>query len=158
MLVVVSLAIGTVGFHLLSRQLWIDALLNSAMLLGGMGPVGDLGPIQRKTLRDVLRALLGARLPDRGGPSLRAGIPSRPAPLPPGRQSGAIAPAPDSAEPDLPALLPDAVEVTQRSHDDDTVGDGGRRHDHFFHVVLRDLRQPRPCGEDVDLSVLARNI
>jgi hypothetical protein len=24
--------------------LWIDALLNSAMLLGGMGPVGDLGP------------------------------------------------------------------------------------------------------------------
>jgi hypothetical protein len=44
MLVAVSLAIGTVGFHLFSRQLWIDALLNSAMLLGGMGPVGDLGP------------------------------------------------------------------------------------------------------------------
>jgi hypothetical protein len=43
MLVVVSMGIGTVGFHLLSGQLWIDALLNSAMLLGGMGPVGDLG-------------------------------------------------------------------------------------------------------------------
>jgi hypothetical protein len=41
-LVVVSLAIGTVGFHEMSRQLWIDALLNSAMLLRGMGPVGDL--------------------------------------------------------------------------------------------------------------------
>jgi hypothetical protein len=42
-LVLGSLALGTVGFHVLSRQLWIDALLNSAMLLGGMGPVGDLG-------------------------------------------------------------------------------------------------------------------
>jgi hypothetical protein len=33
---------------MLSRQLWIDALLNSAMLLGGMGPVGDLGPTSGK--------------------------------------------------------------------------------------------------------------
>jgi hypothetical protein len=44
MLVLLSLALGTVGFHTLSHQLWIDALLNAAMLLGGMGPVGDLGP------------------------------------------------------------------------------------------------------------------
>lgn len=44
LLVLGSLALGTVGFHLLSRQPWLDALLNSAMLLGGMGPVGDLGP------------------------------------------------------------------------------------------------------------------
>jgi hypothetical protein len=44
LLVLGSLAFGTLGFHLLSGQLWIDALLNSAMLLGGMGPVGDLGP------------------------------------------------------------------------------------------------------------------
>jgi hypothetical protein len=43
MLVVVSMGFGTVGFHIFSDQLWIDALLNSAMLLGGMGPVGDLG-------------------------------------------------------------------------------------------------------------------
>jgi hypothetical protein len=47
-LVLVSLAFGTIGFHVLSRQLWIDALLNSAMLLGGMGPVGDLGPTSGK--------------------------------------------------------------------------------------------------------------
>jgi len=44
MLVLGSLAFGTIGFHLLSGLPWIDALLNSAMLLGGMGPVGDLGP------------------------------------------------------------------------------------------------------------------
>jgi hypothetical protein len=43
-----SLALGTVGFHVLSRQPWIDAFLNSAMLLGGMGPVGDLGPAAGK--------------------------------------------------------------------------------------------------------------
>jgi len=47
-LVAVSIALGTVGFHELSGQLWIDALLNSAMLLGGMGPVGDLGPTSGK--------------------------------------------------------------------------------------------------------------
>jgi uncharacterized membrane protein len=43
LLVVGSMAIGTAGFHLASHEPWIDAFLNSAMLLGGMGPVGDLG-------------------------------------------------------------------------------------------------------------------
>lgn len=38
-----SMVIGTVGFHLLAKQEWIDAWLNAAMLLGGMGPVGELG-------------------------------------------------------------------------------------------------------------------
>lgn len=53
MLILVSLAIGTVGFHVLSRQLWIDALLNAAMLLGGMGPVGDLGPTSGKLFATI---------------------------------------------------------------------------------------------------------
>jgi hypothetical protein len=47
-LVVGSLALGTLGFHLLSEQAWFDAFLNSAMLLGGMGPVGDLGSTSGK--------------------------------------------------------------------------------------------------------------
>jgi hypothetical protein len=38
-LVIGSLAIGMVGYHLLEHLSWIDAFLNSAMLLGGMGPV-----------------------------------------------------------------------------------------------------------------------
>jgi hypothetical protein len=37
-----SLAMGMIGFHFLSGIEWIDALLNASMLLGGMGPVGDL--------------------------------------------------------------------------------------------------------------------
>jgi hypothetical protein len=52
-LVAASLVIGTIGFHVLSGQLWIDALLNAAMLLGGMGPVGDLGPASGKLFAAV---------------------------------------------------------------------------------------------------------
>jgi len=39
---VISIAAGMVGFHLLAMQTWLDAFLNSAMLLGGMGPVGEI--------------------------------------------------------------------------------------------------------------------
>jgi hypothetical protein len=38
----ISLLAGTVGFHLLAGQATIDAVLNAAMLLGGMGPVGEI--------------------------------------------------------------------------------------------------------------------
>lgn len=43
LLVVGSMLGGTLGFHLFAEQSLIDAWLNAAMLLGGMGPVGDLG-------------------------------------------------------------------------------------------------------------------
>jgi len=38
-LIVVSLLAGMLGYHLLEQLSWVDAFLNSAMLLGGMGPV-----------------------------------------------------------------------------------------------------------------------
>jgi hypothetical protein len=38
-LVSVSLAIGMIGYHTLEQLSWLDAFLNAAMLLGGMGPV-----------------------------------------------------------------------------------------------------------------------
>lgn len=37
-----SWLVGTVGYHMLERMSWIDAILNSAMILGGMGPVNSL--------------------------------------------------------------------------------------------------------------------
>ena len=37
-----SLAVGTFGFVYSAEQAPIDALLNAAMLLGGMGPVGEI--------------------------------------------------------------------------------------------------------------------
>ena len=38
-LLLVSLLLGMVGYRLFERFSWVDAFLNSAMLLGGMGPV-----------------------------------------------------------------------------------------------------------------------
>ena len=41
-LLVVSLAGGMAGYHWLAPMSWIDAFVNAAMLLGGMGPVDVL--------------------------------------------------------------------------------------------------------------------
>jgi hypothetical protein len=41
-LVAGSLAIGMLGYHMLGRLAWIDAFLNAAMILSGMGPVDTL--------------------------------------------------------------------------------------------------------------------
>lgn len=38
----ISLMIGSGGYHWLAGTSWIDGFLNSAMLLGGMGPVGEV--------------------------------------------------------------------------------------------------------------------
>jgi hypothetical protein len=38
-LVVVSLAVGIVGYHRLLTLSWIDAFVNAAMILSGMGPL-----------------------------------------------------------------------------------------------------------------------
>jgi hypothetical protein len=46
--VCVSLLLGMVGYVQLAHMPWVDAFLNSAMLLGGMGPVGDLPNDQSK--------------------------------------------------------------------------------------------------------------
>jgi len=54
-----SLFLGTIGFHLMSRLSWIDAFLNSAMLLGGMGPVGDMGPASGKIFAAIYALYAG---------------------------------------------------------------------------------------------------
>ncbi len=41
-LIVGSLIVGMAGYHWIADQSWVDAFLNTSMLLGGMGPVGDL--------------------------------------------------------------------------------------------------------------------
>ena len=40
--VLFSLILGMIGYVTLAHMRWVDAFLNTAMLLGGMGPVGDL--------------------------------------------------------------------------------------------------------------------
>lgn len=41
-LIVFSLSIGMMGYHVLVGLPWIDAFLNAAMILSGMGPVSPL--------------------------------------------------------------------------------------------------------------------
>ena len=41
-IVVGSLGIGMLGYHGFEGLSWLDAFVNSAMLLGGMGPIGEL--------------------------------------------------------------------------------------------------------------------
>ena len=36
---VISLTMGTTGYHFLGELPWLDALLNASMILAGMGPV-----------------------------------------------------------------------------------------------------------------------
>lgn len=40
---IVSLAVGTVGYHILGELRWVDAFENASMILGGMGPVDPIG-------------------------------------------------------------------------------------------------------------------
>jgi hypothetical protein len=42
LIVIGSLGVGVLGYHLIARQGWIDAFLNASMILGGMGPVDIL--------------------------------------------------------------------------------------------------------------------
>ena len=41
-LVAVSIAIGMLGYHVFDHLPWVDAFVDTAMLLGGMGPVNPL--------------------------------------------------------------------------------------------------------------------
>jgi hypothetical protein len=41
-IIAVCLGIGMVGYHILEKLSWIDAFLNAAMILSGMGPVATL--------------------------------------------------------------------------------------------------------------------
>jgi hypothetical protein len=42
LIVAASLLLGTTGYHFLGELSWLDALLNSAMILTGMGPVNPI--------------------------------------------------------------------------------------------------------------------
>jgi len=41
-IIFVALGIGVLGYHFLEGYSWVDALLNAAMILGGMGQVNEL--------------------------------------------------------------------------------------------------------------------
>ena len=41
-LIVASLGMGMAGYHFIAQQSWPDSFVNAAMILSGMGPVGEL--------------------------------------------------------------------------------------------------------------------
>ena len=41
-LIAASLSLGVLGYRFTAGLAWIDALLNASMILGGMGPIGEL--------------------------------------------------------------------------------------------------------------------
>ena len=47
-MILVSLALGVLGYHFFAGLNWIDALVNASMLLGGMGPVDTLHTVPGK--------------------------------------------------------------------------------------------------------------
>lgn len=42
LIVIISLGIGVLGYHIFESFSWIDSLLNASMILGGMGPVNEV--------------------------------------------------------------------------------------------------------------------
>jgi len=58
-LVFVSLIAGMAGYRGLAHMSWVDAFLNSAMLMGGMGPVGDLQNNSAKIFAGVFALYAG---------------------------------------------------------------------------------------------------
>ena len=42
LLIVAALGIGIFGYHIFEKMAWVDAFVNAAMILSGMGPVGNL--------------------------------------------------------------------------------------------------------------------
>ena len=47
-LIGVSLGIGMAGYHRFERMDWVDAFVNAAMILSGMGPLGELSTVEGK--------------------------------------------------------------------------------------------------------------
>jgi hypothetical protein len=52
-LVAASVLIGLVGYHWIAGFTWVDSFLNACMLLGGMGPVGELNGTGAKILAGI---------------------------------------------------------------------------------------------------------
>ena len=59
LIVAFSLVVGTLGYMFFAGLAPIDALLNAAMLLGGMGPVGAIGGTAGKLFATVFALYAG---------------------------------------------------------------------------------------------------
>jgi len=58
-LVGVSLLGGMIGYHWFAAMTWVDSFLNASMLLGGMGPIGELPNTGSKIFAGVFALYAG---------------------------------------------------------------------------------------------------
>lgn len=58
-LVIASLVIGAAGYRVFAGFSWMDSVLNAAMLLGGMGPVGEIHTTAGKVFATVFALYAG---------------------------------------------------------------------------------------------------
>ena len=61
-ILVTSVTVGMVGFHLTEGMGWLDSFLESAMLVGGMGPVGTINTPAGKLFAGVFAIYSGVTL------------------------------------------------------------------------------------------------
>ena len=59
LLLTVALGLGVMGYHLVAKLSWIDALLNASMILTGMGPVAILDTDAAKFFASVYALFSG---------------------------------------------------------------------------------------------------
>jgi hypothetical protein len=58
-IVLASLIVGTMGYRMFARFEWIDSFLNAAMLLGGMGPIGEIPTTSGKLFAGIYALYAG---------------------------------------------------------------------------------------------------
>lgn len=58
-LTILALLVGMLGYHFLNGEPWIDALVDAAMILGGMGPVGTLTNDRAKVFASIYALFSG---------------------------------------------------------------------------------------------------
>ena len=61
-IILFSLGIGVTGYHYLELLSWIDSLLNSSMILGGMGPVDEMETNAAKIFASIYAVYSGVIL------------------------------------------------------------------------------------------------
>src|SRR5258708_35143224 len=59
-IVAVCLLIGVLGYHFLGHLHWLDALVNAAMILGGLGPVEQISRAAGKEVGTGSPPFIGA--------------------------------------------------------------------------------------------------
>ena len=67
LLIAISLGVGMSGYHWLAGMSWIDAFLDAAMILSGMGPVSPLETTQAKIFAGCYAIYCGIALVSTAG-------------------------------------------------------------------------------------------